>query len=266
VLPLPGGGRMAVQPVHVDDVVDGVLQLLETPPRTMATIAFCGPRPLAFRDYLAQLRQALGFTSRLHVVPVPVPLFRATAAVAGAIPGSMLDSETAAMLLQGNAAPADDFRRLIEREPREVARFIPRGQAEQLRVAAALSLWLPVLRVAIALVWLWTGSVSLGLYPVQDSYALLARVGLTGTAAWIALYGAAALDIALGVLTLVAPAAHRGAVWAAQLLLMAGYTLLISIFLPEQWLHPYGPLSKNLPMAAGIALLWALEAHAPRRA
>ena len=34
---------------------------------------------------------------------------------------------------------------------------------------------------------------------------------------------------------------------------------LITLFLPEYWLHPYGPISKNLPILASIALLWALE-------
>jgi hypothetical protein len=43
------------------------------------------------------------------------------------------------------------------------------------------------------------------------------------------------------------------------LLLIAAYTLLITVFLPEFWLHPYGPVSKNLPVAAAIALLWAME-------
>ena len=56
-----------------------------------------------------------------------------------------------------------------------------------------------------------------------------------------------------------APAGRRGWLWAVQLLLIGGYTLLITIFLPEYWLHPYGPLSKNLPMMAAIALLWSLE-------
>ena len=45
----------------------------------------------------------------------------------------------------------------------------------------------------------------------------------------------------------------------AQLALIAGYTVLITLFLPHYWLHPYGPISKNLPLAAAIALLWALE-------
>jgi hypothetical protein len=104
----------------------------------------------------------------------------------------------------------------------------------------------PVLRCAIALLWIWTGIVSLGLYPVQDSLALLARVGLHGIAATLALYSAAALDLLLGVLTLVAPARRRSAVWAAQLLLIGGYTVLITLFLSEYWIHPYGPISLSV--------------------
>jgi hypothetical protein len=122
-----------------------------------------------------------------------------------------------------------------------------------------------VLRIALALMWLWTAIVSFGLYPVADSLALLARVGLHGALALVALYGAAALDLALGVLTLAAPARWRRPVWLAQLALIAAYTVLVSVFLPEYWLHPYGPISKNLPLAALVALLWALEAPPERR-
>jgi hypothetical protein len=101
--------------------------------------------------------------------------------------------------------------------------------------------------------------VSFGLYPVQDSHALLARVGLHGGMATLALYGAAIFDLVLGVLTLACPARWRRLVWLAQLALIGGYTVLITFFLPEYWLHPYGPITKNLPILACIALLWALE-------
>jgi hypothetical protein len=246
-------------------VVAGVLALLESPPPGVATIAFVGPRPMPFREYLAQLRSALGLAGRQWVLPLPERLFRWGAALAGHLPGSSLDSETAGMLLRGNAAPSDAFARLLARAPMSVEQFIGTCQAAALRAQAVVGVWLPVLRLAIALLWIWTGIVSLGLYPVQDSLALLARVGLHGTVAVLALYAAAALDLLLGVATLAAPARHRGWVWAGQLLLIAGYTLLITVFLPEYWLHPYGPISKNIPLLASIALAWALEPPARER-
>jgi len=267
LLALPRGGAMQVQPVHVDDVVDGVLAALQAPPPRSDTIAFVGPRPLTMRDFLASLRRQLGLRSRLRVLPLPERLFRWGAGIAGRVPGSVLDSETAGMLLRGNAAPAAPFAQLLGRAPRPVEAFVEAGRADALRQEAVLGLWLPALRWAVALLWIWTGIVSLGLYPVADSLALLARVGLAGTSGSIALYGAAALDLALGLATLLVPAPRRGPVWAAQILLILGYTLLITLFLPEYWLHPYGPVSKNLPLLAAIALLWALEPRpAPREA
>jgi hypothetical protein len=259
VLVFPEGGRMLVQPVHIEDVVEGIVRLVESPPEHVATLHFAGPEPLALRDYLAELRAALGEPRRQWVLPMPGALFRAGAGIAGHLPGSMLDADTADMLLAGNATADNALPQLLERQPRAPSAFIAATGRESARREAAVDLLQPVLRIALAFLWIWTALVSFGLYPVQDSLALLARVGLHGAAATVALYGAALLDLALGVLTLAAPARWRRPVWLAQAMLIGGYTLLITVFLPEYWLHPYGPISKNIPILAAIALLWALE-------
>jgi uncharacterized protein YbjT (DUF2867 family) len=266
LLPFPQGGRMQVQPVHLDDVVQGIVRLVEDPPPTVETLAFAGPQPMELRAYLADLRRGLGEPLRQWLLPLPAALFRTTASMAGHLPGSMLDRETADMLLAGNATRDNALPRLLGRAPLAPSLFIAPDSREPQRRAAALDLWLPVLRVALALMWIWTAIVSFGLYPVQDSYALLARVGLHGVLATLALYGAAVLDLVLGVLTLAAPARWRRPVWLAQLALIGGYTVLITFFLPEYWLHPYGPITKNLPILVLIALLWALEPPARRPA
>ncbi|HET8747328.1 MAG TPA: NAD(P)H-binding protein [Ramlibacter sp.] len=259
VLPFPAGGRMLVQPVHLHDVVQGIVHLVEEPPEGSSTYAFAGPQPLALADYLRHLRAAMGENPRQWIVPLPASLFRAGATLAGLVPGSMLDRDTADMLLAGNAAEVNGLPALLGRAPRAPRDFIAPAARESARREAALDLWLPVLRLALAFMWLWTALVSFGLYPVRDSLALLARVGLHGAAASVALYGAALLDLVLGVLTLAAPARWRRPVWLAQAALVAGYTVLITVFLPEYWLHPYGPITKNLPILALIGLLWSLE-------
>ncbi|HYD75052.1 SDR family oxidoreductase [Ramlibacter sp.] len=262
VLALPQGGTMPVQPVHLDDVVAGVLAVLGRPPERIATLAFVGPQPLALRDYVASLRRQLGLGRAAPLLPLPAALFMAGARVAGHLPGSFLDADTAAMLLRGNAAPAAGFTELLGRQPRDPDAFLDPAQGPTLRAHGVLGWAHPLLRLALALLWLWTAAVSLGLYPVELSYELLARVGLHGGVAALALYGAAGLDLLLGVLTLACPPRWRWWLWPAQLALVGGYTLLVTVFLPEYWLHPYGPISKNLPIMAAIALLWGLE---PRR-
>ena len=76
-------------------------------------------------------------------------------------------------------------------------------------------------------------------------------------AAW-ALYGAALLDLALGAATLFLRRGRRP-LWLMQIGLILGYTALITVWLPEYWLHPYGPVLKNLPMLAAIWMLYAFE-------
>lgn len=109
-----------------------------------------------------------------------------------------------------------------------------------------------LIRITLATVWLTTGALSLGIFPLQESLNLLDRVGLHGGLARAVLYLAALMDIGFGALTLFKPSK---ALWLAQAITIVGYTLIISLWLPEFWLHPFGPILKNLPI---LMLLWLL--------
>lgn len=111
------------------------------------------------------------------------------------------------------------------------------------------------IRLTLSAVWLVTGALSLGIYPLEDSLALLSRIGLAGTPSLIALYLGAITDIVMGLLTLFI---RSKSLWIVQGLLILAYTLIISIGMPEFWLHPFGPLLKNLPI---LLLLWLLYQH-----
>lgn len=116
---------------------------------------------------------------------------------------------------------------------------------------------LKLIRATLALIWLVTGALSLGIFPVPDSLALLAQVGLHDMVAEVALYASASLDLALGILTLLQPSRR---LWQAQAALIVSYSLIILIFLPAYWLHPFAPVLKNLPI---LLLLWLLMQYEP---
>ncbi len=261
VLALPRLPPPGVQPVCLDDVVQGLVNALGAAAPGCRTVAFVGPEAMALSRYLARLRLALGWRRPAYCLSLPLAGLQDAARGAKRLRlnAGFLDPDALAMLARGNAADSRPFAALLGHAPRAVEAFVSPRHAPAMRQAAVLALWQPALRLSVALVWFWTGVVSLGLYPVADSLALLARVGAAGALAWVLLYGAALLDLALGVATLVAPARWRQPLWAAQIALIAGYTALISWRLPEFWLHPYGPLLKNLPMLAVIGLLWSLE-------
>lgn len=269
LLALPDGGKQRIQPVHVDDLVEAVVRLA-TPgtaaPSSEASqqgrLAVVGPQAVTLHGYLSALRALLGHGGRLRVMSVPQSLALAMAPVVARLaPALPMSRDALTMLARGNTADPEPLRRLLGRQPLPVERFIPAAWREPARSAAVLRWQLPVLRLAIAAVWIITGIVSLGVYPVQESYALLARAGVPPALQPLSLYGAAVLDIVLGLLCFSRWRLRPGFpwVWAAQAALILGYTVIISVRLPEFWLHPYGPLTKNLPMLAALWLLGTLE-------
>jgi uncharacterized protein YbjT (DUF2867 family) len=256
LVPLPGNGTQPVQPIHVEDLVLAITQIVQRPDFALRRVPLVGPQPLSLREFLGRLRGVLGL-GRGRFLPIPLPLMHAGASVAQLSSRSLLDRESLAMLEAGNTADASDTAVLLGREPRPVEQFLNPGLHALVARQAQLEWLLPLLRWSVALVWIWTGIVSLGLYPRAESLALLRRTGVTGALADLALYGAAALDLALGIGVFVVQ--RRRLLWLAQIALMLAYTLIITIQLPEFWLHPYGPILKNLPLLVCIGLLYRLE-------
>ncbi len=243
LIPVPGDGRQNVQPIHVDDLVEALVKLFSVPLKIR--LHAVGPRAVTLREWLRLLRAQMGL-GRARFVQVPLWL----------VP---VERETLQMLQRGNTAPPDTITQLLRRAPRDPSDFLDASSGEARGLRARLDWLLPLLRFSIGAVWIVSGVVSLGLYPLEESLAMLQRVGLSGTAALTALYGAAALDIVLGIATF---STNRKGLWRAQIALIAAYSAIISAFLPELWLHPFGPVLKNLPM---LAALIALHELAPRR-
>ncbi len=263
VVPLPGAGAQRIQPVHIDDVVDLIVAgALAAPVRDAPTaaagpprrVAAVGKEPMTLKEYLAVLRRVAG-RPRGWFLPVPMSLVRLATRLGALLPGSLMSADALAMLERGNVAPTDRFERLLGRAPRAL-REMP-ADSEGFGTRAKLMWLLPLLRASIAAVWIWTAIVSAWLYPRASSLELLARVGAPAALGPLLLYGAAFVDLVFGVLSLAWPRrlGSRARLWALQIALIVVYTALISWRLPEFWLHPYGPLSKNLPMIALLILL-----------
>ncbi|MDP2264152.1 MAG: SDR family oxidoreductase [Hydrogenophaga sp.] len=255
MIPLPGNGEQLVQPVHLDDLCSAVVLLAETLEHGGERIAVVGPEALPLRDYLALLREQMGMGRGRHLA-VPANLVSAAAGVGDHVRGALLDRDSWRMLQRGSTGSDAALTEVLGRAPLAPEHFVEPEDRAALANAARLAWLLPLVRLSLALVWFAAGAVSLGIYPVEDSLALLARVGAGPEAGLMLLYGAAAVDIALGVATLFWP---RRWLWVVQAALVLGYTAIITVFLPEQWLHPFGPVVKNLPFLAALALLYSFE-------
>jgi uncharacterized protein YbjT (DUF2867 family) len=253
VTPLPSGGQQQIQPVHLDDLAEAIVELALSS-KCGGILNAAGPRALSLRDYLSLFRARFGMSQ--WFTALPDWLARAGAYVIAPLSGGMITSDSLRMLEKGNTADPSPFASVLGRAPREPERFFD-GMDPATRVTAQLAWLLPLMRVTTAVMWLVTAWVSAFVYPVPASLRLLAAVGLEGTTALAALYGAAALDAVLGLGTLIAR--RRRALYLIQLATVAAYTLLITTFLPEYWAHPYGPILKNVPLLAMILTLFYLD-------
>ena len=109
-----------------------------------------------------------------------------------------------------------------------------------------------VLRMSLVAVWLLTAGVSLWELNGQ-SLGLMHAAGVHD-AVWArrAILAGVAVDTVLGLAIWARPVRP---VFLAALAAMLGMTLLATVLHPAWWLHPFGPLLKNLPIAA---MLWIL--------
>ncbi len=110
-----------------------------------------------------------------------------------------------------------------------------------------------LLRASLIAVWLITIAASL-LECNGQSLALLRQGGVHSLPLAHALIAAGvALDAALALALIWRPGRAAYALAAASVI---GLTLTATALLPALWLHPIGPLSKNLPILAILAVLW----------
>jgi len=124
-----------------------------------------------------------------------------------------------------------------------------------------------LLRASLVVVWLATAVVSVWELHGQSRELLagLPTAWTEGNTSWlptaIILAGAAA-DAVLGLWLALRPGRKA---YGAALLMMLAMTVLATAIQPAWWLHPFGPLTKNLPIAAILWVLLQDEATSPQK-
>ncbi|HEY0588377.1 MAG TPA: SDR family oxidoreductase [Pseudoduganella sp.] len=261
VMAAPALGEARFQPVHADDLAQAVVALLDPASPAQRVLDLAGSDVVSYRDMLAAYRSAMGFTPA-PVLRIPAAAMALAAWAAGKVHAVLLTPDNWRMLCAGSALEEGDqssavaTRKLLGCPPRPISEFIAPAESELFRLRALAAWRSTLLHWTLASVWLATALVSAFIYPRADSLAMLARVGIEGVPAIAALYGAAALDAALGIASVVRPGR---ALWLMQGTLILGYSAVIAACLPEYLWHPFGPLLKNLPILAILFILFAEE-------
>ncbi|MCK1734547.1 SDR family oxidoreductase [Bradyrhizobium sp. 138] len=239
----------AIQPVHLDDVVETVVFFLQPGAPSRVALDLAGPERIAFSDAVALLRAWLRWrpAHRLNL-----PAWAASAAYRAGDVAQMLGWRTPvnttaqAEMRRGATGDPEPWRQMTGMRPRELAVALAREPASvQERWFARLYALKPLIFGVFGLFWISTGIISLG--PGWDiGMSLLREGGLQERFAAVTVTAGALADLVIGLSILWRPLSRYG-LWAA-LIISLTYALIGTVLVPRLWADPLGPMLKIWPV------------------
>lgn len=109
-----------------------------------------------------------------------------------------------------------------------------------------------ICRLSLAFMWLITAATSFW-WSRDIGYEVLALQNIERHFADMCINAGSVLDAVIGLWLL----SNFQLKWCYrfQIMVIVVYSLLLSVIAPQFWLHPFGPLTKNLPILALLFLL-----------
>jgi hypothetical protein len=107
-----------------------------------------------------------------------------------------------------------------------------------------------VAKLSLTFLWIFTGLTSLFFAP-EVGYQILEEGGVTGAFADFCLISGALADIFIGLWVL--SGKFKRFSFYTQVAIVSIFTVLLTIIAPLYWLHPFGPVTKNIPI---LVLIW----------
>ncbi|MFY9640000.1 MAG: NAD(P)H-binding protein [Rhodomicrobium sp.] len=252
-------GTWQTQPIHVADLACAIRLLLERDASSRGVLDLVGPSPMTTDELTSQLRRWLGLPPA-RPLPVPYWLLRAGVPLAQALSFDALSKDSLTMLKQGNTAPVAPLTDALHWTPREIGAALASEPATEADLWHARLFFLrPALRMGLALLWIVTAILSAFVFPLEKSIGMVAGLDVSAWQASALVYAGAAVDGLLGLALLlnIKPAL----IGVLQLVTIAVFTVLASFAVPETWIDPLGPLTKNLAVVLATLAMIAMEAR-----
>lgn len=124
VLLMPAAGNYQIQPVHVNDVAQGIVNLISAPISSPTIINFTGGSVCSVADYLTMLREDIHSRDRLTIISIPTYLAKIAILVARPFSGGMISVDSLTLLEEGATADNSDFTQLLAYAPLGYRAFI----------------------------------------------------------------------------------------------------------------------------------------------
>ncbi|MGY3031199.1 uncharacterized protein YbjT (DUF2867 family) [Bradyrhizobium sp. USDA 4354] len=239
----------AIQPVHLDDVVETVVFFLRPGAPSRVALDLAGPKRIAFSDAVALFRSWLRWRAayRLHL-----PSWVASAAYRVGDAAQMLgwrtpvNSTAQAEMRRGATGDPEPWRQVTGMRPRALEVALAREPASvQERWFAPLYALKPLIFGVFGTFWIATGIISLSA-GWNIGMSLLREGGLQENVAALTVTAGALADIVIGLAILWRPLSRYG-LWAA-LIISLTYAVIGTALVPRLWADPLGPMLKIWPV------------------
>lgn len=108
-------------------------------------------------------------------------------------------------------------------------------------------------RFSLAFMWLFTAATSFW-WGRDIGYEILARQNIQNNFANLCINAGSLLDAFIGLWLL--SSYELKWCYKLQFIIIFVYSLLLSFIAPQFWLHPFGPITKNIPILALLLILY----------
>lgn len=108
-------------------------------------------------------------------------------------------------------------------------------------------------RLSLGFLWVFTGITS-AFFARDIGYEVLAKGGVTGGLADVSIVSGSVVDVVIGIWLL--GGWRLKVCYLIQMLVIIAYTLLLTVIAPSFWIHPFGPLTKNIPILVFVYFLY----------
>lgn len=249
ITPLIANGQQKIQPIHIDDLTSTLLHMIEHWPGGKHRHQLMGAEVMSMRQLYTTLRDWMQLPSPTFC-SVPMPLLRIVAKCNEKLGGSGLLTQDTLDLLENAKTPEPSY---LKTPPRPIKEALWLNPASPSDTWYARLQWIhPLMFWSITFIWIFTGLTS-AFFDRASGYELMASGGIYGWQAGLAINGGALIDITLGLLMV--RGRHLPWIYSLQIMMMLMYMIGICFIAPEQWLHPFGPVTKNFPLIAGTLFL-----------
>lgn len=249
--PVIGDGANPLDFIHKDDLALSIVEMLRSDAASKTILEPASRERLTLSESVLAYRRWLGLKAA-PVFGVPIRWIKALARLGDVV---KLDPITTTALAQFQARLTGDpegFENATGIQARGLSAMLAGRPAEvQDLWHARLYLVRPIIRLSLAALWLVSGLLGLLSDPAQYA-SILSPLTQHPTASFALAAGMSLIDLAI--------AAALVAGWRlkemanVQLVMVIGYTLVLTILAPGLWGDLFGGLLKNLPL---IALLLA---------